>query len=273
MSASTTINVLFVISLALTVMKASGLVLRPHQRKVVDDKLESATLWLDYRRPIQWLRRQSFSRQFNKLLLLGIIELFVAFAVLISGVDHKRFLDETLTASENAYLVLSVLIASVAIWSSVILVLRLFPLKWALWVILIGCIPFVGPLWRILSTYQSSLVSLVSYVQEGELICTLKPELNRLVCIEFPWTFGGFLASFALLVLGQAALILMLVGEAAIGTILVASFFLIGEVALSMARVVMWRVVEYEKGAFAALLVLATVLLGILKLYLDRPTP
>lgn len=262
------IDLLFAVSLALTVMTSAGLVLRPHQRKLVDAKLEIVTLWLDYRRPIDWLRQQSFRGQFNKLLLLGIVQLGVVCVVILNRLDYNRFVAGAFTASENASVVLTVLIASVVMWSLIILILRLIPLKWGFWIVVIGSMPSVGFLWRILSTYHISLASLVSYAEKGRLTCTFSPEFSRLICGESPWTLGGFLVSFALLILAEAALVLALLSEAVIGAILIAGVLFAAEFTLSIARSIMWRVVEYEKGAFAALLVLATMLLGILKLYL-----
>jgi hypothetical protein len=246
----------FLIALLTLLVKAGDFLLRPHQQQWVQSSFETATLWLDYRRPALW-----YTKIVNKTVvrLVGLIATVGIYALAFMIAHQARSEGFVLYANPIVIgAILVVLLMSQRTAGRLGRVMHgvmagekdehdgraygphLFFLRSleAIAVLSIASVIVIGIAGAVLFGVQSML-------DHG---FELGPESLVLISIvAFPFAIEAV----------TAVLIFVVVCSL---TGLIATC----HVALIAVRAVCWRIVEYNKGAWAAILVIVTVILGVL---------
>ncbi|HEV2146271.1 MAG TPA: hypothetical protein VGR37_02550 [Longimicrobiaceae bacterium] len=265
----TTIDLAFWISVILLLTREAGLILRPHQQQYVADLVEALTLRLEYIRPLLWLKGRSLRTQARPLLLIGSSQLLLLVAYGFSRTNLPAIRSGTAGVTDQIYVLALLLPMNLGVWSLTILFVQHLmqkpnPTRIAL------CWAVFAPLFPRLLTNTYVLVStLIHYTQSGELACTFDAMgTHRVICHASPVSYLGAVGSLGAMLFGPVAIQAALAIEIVLAIVLVAGSTTVLEVALRFMRGVGWRLVEHKHGAFAGILAITAVLLGIAKLLL-----
>jgi hypothetical protein len=254
---SSALDAAFLIALLTLLVKAGDFLLRPHQQRCVQSKMETATLWLDYRRPALW-----YAKIVNKpvVRLVGLIATVGIYA-LAYMIAHQA-------GSEGFALYANPIVIGVI----------LLPLLMAQRI--------AGRLGRVMhgvmagekdEHYGRAYGPKLFFLRSLEAIAVLSIASVIVVGIAGAVLYGvqslvldrGFELGPELLVLISIVAFPFAIEAVTATLIFVVVCSLIGliatcHVALIAIRAVCWRIVEYNKGAWAAILVIVTVMLGVL---------
>ena len=241
-----TVDVLLIVGLILNFVKAGDLILRPHQLKWFQDKVEHMTLWLDFTKPLKALKTLTGDDGRLALLVLGYVPAIFFFAVTqaIQPSEPKGI-------SLFTYLNFGILI---------LLIKKGLPItRW-----LVGDGRITSFLKRFMLLSIGQLVALVCLVLSVRSTGYLSDHSNEHFLLG---------ALFVVDILVAVALVLLNLAYSTIWlacflTIIASSFLLMFELLLKFARGIAWRIVEYNKGAFAAIILIVTVALGLTDFYL-----
>ena len=229
-----------IVGVLMLLTKAADVLLRPHQQRRLQAFLESVTLRLSYTSMIAGASELARRHPWRLVLLLAllaplqlfILAPFVAF-VMATTLGATQ---EQIQQFFGGFL-FAIMIAAIP---------AAFVLRWVL---------RDASGWRIPVRYGSLLTALV------------------MATIGSEWMVGHDIT------LGSRPLQIVLdVGMIVIGALFTAlfivawvlAFALIAHVVLRLLEATAWRIVEYQRGAWAAVVAIATVLLGALDLYLKR---
>ena len=259
-----TIEILLVIGILVNIIKGADLILRPHQQKWFQDKFESLVLWFDYAKPIDWfIKREGAKKIYISQALLLVTFLYGGF-FLINSRSMKGG------------------------WS-----------WWGILIILYFVIYGVGQVISIKSNQDSKGLNpeLLTNKYDRRVIRwlfgsqSLRQRLSRHLIVStlgFVATFwlyiildigrdplnppgSSLLIELVLVVQGVSIVIgflLIVAGILSFSILVFSLLFLLSELMLKIIRGIAWRIAEYNKGAFAAIVLLATIVLGVIELYL-----
>ena len=259
---SRTIDIVLTIGILMNLIKGADFVLRPRQQAKIQSAVDTTTLYLEEMRPILWLQCLTTSRGQRVFLILGVIVAVLIDAVAsIQGTIEGNYNPKDLKQ-------LPFLVASF---------LALFPLarRWAPPFLrrLIGSGKII-PFWLRLFILQI-IVIIPIYVYAG-LLYLLVWKLNGAQSSDAldnriwhtssstertEWTIG-------MAILWPFLTYFLMITLAANIALYFAVICRLLEYFLKVCRAFAWRVVEYNKGAYAALTLIATVCLSLLKLFL-----
>jgi hypothetical protein len=262
------IDVLTLIGIVLNLVKATDLILRPHQQRWVQAKFESLTLLLEYTRPLRWFA--GLSQASLIFIVYALTGAYVAFRMgrIIDWLGH--FIPPLAGSREppfGAYVfgIVVMLIVGFSKYRSAeamewiihgdhstrapheTIHPFLFVLRF-LWITLRFCFSFV-------------LVDLFVY---GTMSIVLTKRISLIPYSSFDYRlfrialFSGMFYLFSLLAIVPVCTL--------ISGITIVLFIL--EILLKVSRAVCWRIVEYNKGVVAAITLILTVALGALDIYL-----
>lgn len=235
------VDVLFVIGLIVNLLKGADLILRPHQQKWVQEKFESFTLWLTDTKPLQLYRNLSKQKVKTVIAILASTYLVSSLILMVYFFHYPQRADGDVFEDP---LGVSLLIVG----GLVAVTMIAYPItQW-----LLKSTNFAFFLLRFLSL----IVLLI-----GLRFCT-KPFLDS----------GNANAAVALL-LYIAWLSLAVVITAGVFVIAFSVILVLSESFLVIVRGVAWRIAEYNKGAFAAIILIITIALGVAELYLKFIQP
>lgn len=258
---------LFILGASLSVLKGADLLLREHQRRWLQQRFEFLTLWLEYLRPLPWFQRVPFS-------FWATLGLFV-----------------TLTVA-----VLAVVVAFLTGAGTI----AVFESNWLLQVLIHGPLFLLSTggavLWSYITlhqvlddgrTFRDFLVRFVTILGLSVLLHALNGVGTYGYHRLFAWLFGyevvgvtdRSLLHFYVTWSGLGATLTSLDGfNVLIGatvTVIVGLLVIVLQMVLllleglvALLRAIAWRVAEYQKGVWAALVLLITISLGIAELYL-----
>lgn len=256
----TGLNLLLAAGILANLVKGGDLVLRTSQKKALQDRFETLTLWLDDLRPVQWLSYlpmpkpafwwSTFSAIFAILALLAPDQIaggalaFVLDLILNSvralataqGME-PRFFNPALTAG-----------ALLAIPASVLVLVKLSrPL--------IGWLVGNGGFWRFLGKMVLFYAGSVAILAAFWWLCRVAG--------------GSLLAALALAAAWPFTFIIYFLNTT--GMLIVTLYLFIRPFAwlVKFMGAICWRIVEYSQGVFAALLLISTVLLGVVIVVLN----
>jgi hypothetical protein len=260
------LDALLVAGVLLNAFKASDLLLRRGRQRGLPDVLEGLVRQLESARPLDHLARLASERGQWRLLLMGIAQ-FVLVVAVDSAVD--LWMGESMTMGSFGVLVCAVAIALSLL--SLAVVNRLGGLALGRWLVEDTRVPaflrrfalvFAGGV-AALGLYQAALWGSAYLVGVGDPFDIL--ELPLAGAGARTWGVAiGLLAAWPPFVYFW---ILTQVGGAALLTWALAR---LGARLLSVVRAVAERLLQYDHGAWAALVLAATVALGVLKLMLAR---
>ena len=257
------LDVALVLGIFINLVKAGDLFLRPHQQARVQSFFEDLTLRVEDVRPIEWLGRLATPRAHLVLVLIGVVE-FLSVMAAVAGIPDSRG-NALAPLGSNAFVFqVASIICSIP---ALALTAKRHGPPLVAW--LLGPPPIQGIVRRFLKTLALGFLALALY----EFI------LFGLVVLLWGWEpFDSLDLSFGrggpgVLVIGVG---LLLVWPAFVwfwvitqvgGLIIWAVIWVrLLEVILKVVRALCWRIVEYNKGAWAAVVLIITGILGLAKL-------
>ena len=239
------------------------------KKKKVQDNCEYLTLWLEDQNPIEWFQGLSSSRAHRWLLVFGIVEFAVAGvgAFITQRIELSVFVDDKF--GRLNVIIFQILALAISSLSIPVIVRKLGPrtMKWLLadakpLVFVRRYIALVAIGYLIALIYGIFLIGLIWLANPShgifgaiESIFDSKSLASKFYLFGFLLIWPAFTYFWVMVQVG--ALVLWFV-------VLLPVLLLLLRLALTFA----WRVVEYSKGAYAALLLIVTIILGILSLYL-----
>jgi hypothetical protein len=234
------VDVLFVVGILANLIKVSDMILRPYQQNRLQEKLEELTLWLDYTRPLKWFEKHISPTVLHALFLIsGGIVIFVSFIV-VSFI----YLSEKVESIDTA-IVLMFLLSCGTVFIAV---------KW-----------LDPPIIRWLFAGASRL----SFAKRFLMLTLVSVGVTGVFAVANPFDSFSYEAFFlVLLITAPIVTFVNVINYLGYILILTVAASTVLEVVLRIIRGVAWRVVEYNKGAFAALVLVVTVALGVAELYL-----
>lgn len=256
---STTIHILFTVSLLLTLMKGADLILRSHQQKWLQDKLETLTLRLNYINVFEWYSK---NLSFVLIRLMGVLALLFASSFLNYPLSRLF----SITIGSNFILFLSSLGLA-------------FFLNFRTKQIQVDSFNYLDgkdlsekkenyPLFKYISRSLELLKSYILMIFVLIMTCSigiyfldkyyLKQNLPVFIFSLIPTLpiildFAGILITLLLILIFSGIIIVL-------------------HILMRLIESICWRIVEYNKGAFAAINIIITVCLGAVELYLKNRT-
>ncbi len=276
------VELLLVVGILVNLIKGADLILRPYQQKWLQDKFDTLTLKLDYSRPLDWYVSTSRKRIYWISIGVFIVGLY-ALSFLYEKFVGLGELHEFRTGYE--WIICSVLFL-ILLMRDLIKYFRKRdkeeqeiskgPERSTVTEWIIGWVMssngFAGQILRVLLMgFGASMIVIVSFyvlaLYLSFLIKWLLPpgkegHIGWYFLLAFPGTFLlGFVLIFSLRGVVASFFIITL-----------SIVFLLTELLLKCLRAIFWRIAEYNKGAFAAIVLLVTIVLGITELYLKTRT-
>jgi hypothetical protein len=245
-------------------VKGGDLILREHQKMRVQSFCETATLRLEELKPLRWFVHLTTPHANMWLLVIGGIEIAALYVYSLIMMRREPSFG-TLTGIE---IVMQVIAIALSVASIPYIIRKIGP-RTMRWLFGDGRIPiFIRRYVKfVLSGYAIGFILLSIFFLSVWLVSGSKSLVEAFVD-EPSFDQGGWVYVAGSLLVGPFLTFFVIVFQ--VGGLVgwcILTFFLL-EIALKLLRGFAWRVVEYSKGAFAALILLFTVLLGFVSLYL-----
>ena len=237
-------DILFVLGIVANLLNLGDFLLRPSQKESFQRYMETTVLWLDYTRPITWLRR------------LGNMPAYWIFLIALSlGSIGWILMNSTWATNLGRIIGFFMFIASV--WSILLV-----------------------HLWRytnIVFNYLTSNGKVSTFLLKSTGLIVLMISINSLIYYGFSlieksenlWLSLLVLAYYAMCLYFARSILLVAVSLPATMFIVSVMFFLfMMECTLIFIRAMCWRIVEFSKGSWSAIILLATVAIGLAKIIL-----
>lgn len=263
------VELLFIIGILINALKAADLLLRPRQQAWLQQKLETLTLRLDYTKPLDWYKGFK-NRRTKVILVIASSLLYLSLAVLILIIGRKggagglRVEDGPLGWSVNSPL-----------WLPTFTLLII----WLTWEFLDprerehAVVKFILRGGRFRSFLWRPLLVIAMAAAINLTLLTLSVAFQLAAAYESTWAWVILIYVY-IAILGMLYTFSVVVAEIEMIAMLSVIIFclsitlLIFEAVLKVTRGIAWRIVEYNKGAYAAITLLITIALGILESYL-----
>jgi hypothetical protein len=248
------IDILFVVGALVSLVKAAELLLRPHQEKWLQEKFEWLALWLDYTRPLRAYQR-SRKHVYVGLFYTGpfVLGCFVVARMYKHG--HYPLWGVVAVVAIVGWIVIRLTIMTVEEEDETADLLGLRP-------------PFdVIQYWIARAKgFGSQLIKhgLLGGISVGLWCLWLFLESRTDTTLEIILVFGVMLVF-----LSYTAW----VGGSNLAITIVSVSLLMLEGGLTIVRAIVWRIVEYNKGAFAAIVLIMTLALGVTEFFLKYQRP
>lgn len=261
-----TVEILLVIGILVNLIKGADLILRPHQQKWLQNRFDTLALRLDYAKPLKWYTGLVHNRIYGVLffaaplliiaaplipsvvktgtaplwwaIMMYALILFVVIGCVVAACEKVNLIDDFSSQRPPAWDVVSL----VHYWLTSPKSLTQQLIRH-----LIIVATSVG-LWLLISSTKTNV-----FGKGGVLI----EVLNGIVFIVFAlhtWIFAA--SSFCIIIFSLS--------------------LLLAEILLKLLRGLIWRIAEYNKGAFAAIVLILTAALGVTEYYIrfrNPPTP
>jgi hypothetical protein len=252
------LDVAFVIGLLVNLSKLGELALRPHQQKKLQEWSETNTLRLDYFRLPKWFEILRRRKAAGILLLIGFAEFFLV--ALIAGLK-----DDQTPKNVHAVQIVAILLSLL----SMPYIYKTAGPKYLNWLFADQkTMRFIGRYglsiavgFLSLALYQAMLWLLIWLVFHDQ--DTFGTFFDRVVNMSSPaafWLMSGLLLLWPPFTFFW---IIVQVGGLAVWLVVLLG---LSNIALAICRGIAWRLVEYNKGVTAALLLIGTVFIGIVDL-------
>jgi hypothetical protein len=281
-----TIEILFIVGVFVNLIKGADLILRPHQSAWIQDRFDSFALWLDFTRPLDWYAK----RHGAKKIFLILLSLTVAVFFSIFYISERQLI----------YLIFPIAFLFPLVWA-----IRLIRNKerFQAWeesqsdrprtdAIPIKSLnqlhyrlnaPLQNWLFRSSTAGDYLVRPLVVFIVGAFWIAlwpsyvlgmfTLMDLMRPLMPLHGWKMLMWFLPLGSLLAIGMILITIFMVEPAVTGIVCLVLcgttvLMLLTEGILKVVRGTVWRIAEYNKGAFAAIALIVTVALGLAELYL-----
>jgi hypothetical protein len=238
-------DILFVLGIVANLLNLGDFLLRPSQKESFQRHIETAVLWLDYTRPMAWVRRLGNMPAYW-LFPIGLFTGYVGWSLMNSiwATNFGRMLGYFMFISSFFIVVLAH--------------------RWRYANVIFNYVTSDGKvstfLWRSigLSTLSFSISVAAAYgfyliEKSGNLWLNLISLGYLAICLYF----------------ARSILTLSISIPAIVFMVYIMFLLFIMESILIFTRAICWRIVEFSKGAWAAVILLATVAIGLSKLLLS----
>jgi hypothetical protein len=258
-SAGAALDAIFITGLLVNAVKLADLLLLPSQQKRLQEWSEAVTIRIDDLRPLAWLQGLRTPRASKILLLIGVLE----FAVVGITAGTIQAMAGATTRGEQLFQVLALLL-SAAFIPFIVRSVGPQTMKWLLgesekpFKFIRRYLALLGIGFAVFSTYQAILWALLWLFFHGnrdwfafsDAVFDARSREHWLLLggLGLCWPFFTFF--WIVTQVGGLALWCIVLLEAA-------------ELILKFLRALAWRIVTYNKGAFAAMTLIVTVLVGI----------
>lgn len=273
------VQILLVLGIVINLIKGADLILRCHQQKWLQDKLDTLALRLDYTKPLEWYKRKTIGSKYW-LLLCGLIFFaagtvamlivkshWMAVVLLPGGcalsveltahvAEQNRRLDKIGISVPRGVGESTEKLINWFMQSDTTAQLILKPTICALITAALS-IAFERILYELVKRFPDRVMGAMTvlvvlffiFLVSRLLRLNLLPLWQKLRFVDFLMIFMG---------IGAISVIMLISGL----------LMFTSELILKLLRGVTWRIAEYNKGAFAAIILLLTVVLGVLEAYL-----
>ena len=258
MSSITALDLAFATGILINSIKGADLLLRPHQQKRIQDWAEVTTLRLEYARPLRWFSKLATPRGTRILLLIGVAEFFFVGVTVgtVQAISKETNLHERLL-QVGALLLSAVCIPYIVSNAGPRLVTWLFKKQSIMSFALRFVVLLMGG-FAFFMLYQAALIY-VGWITIGrhtkffDYFDSIFDETSRaavfdVVGLLLVWPF--FTMFWIITQVGGLAMWC----AAAVG---------VAEITLKFLRGLAWRIIEFNKGAYAALTLILTVVIGL----------
>ena len=235
------VELLFIIGLLINLTKGADLMLRPYQQKWIQSKTETLALWLEYAYPLKWLGKLTTRKAHIVIAIIAVALYYSIFFLWVIPSTSISIFERIIihgigfyALCRSAYLFVKWLLSDdnpVKFVHRFILVL----------IVLIGII--IGGLIVFYVWIGDETISFRIYELGIIKLIILVVVLSLAIALMIAWLIVGIIFPLIILIYLVQTLILL-------------------------SRAVVWRIVEYNKGVWAALTLLATIVLGSIELYL-----
>ena len=256
------LDTLLALGILVNLVKGGDLLLRPSQRRNVQSLFERLHLQLEAQRPIEGLQRLASERGQRRVMLVGIGECLV-----VVGADISLDMWSGGSATIGSFGVLlcaGAMLLSVLSWP---LVARLGGPTLMSW--LLGDLRVLAFLRRFAVVFSAGMTVRGMYQATlwgaADLMGTVAPFDTLALPLENvgPGTLG---VGVGLLVAWPPFVYFWMLTQVAGAAVSMCVLTRLGVLLLTVVRALAWRVAEYNQGAWAALVLGTTVVLGVLRL-------
>lgn len=249
------VETLLVIGILINLIKGADLILRPHQQKWLQDKVDTLALCLDYKSPLEWYIKSGFTQKWFWLWY---------HIVIVSAGTLYFYSNNNLNTST---------IVTLIFFSLSILIMKekggSFMIHTAIWKMLIFRI--TGKKGDLID-WMFEGVTLQESIQKQFFVSLTGIASFHFVYFNWDNFYKNNSSSTGSLIFLTIFLFvvhpLAVIGVANIIVIIFSVSIVIAEFLLKIIRGIIWRIAEYNKGAFAAIILLVTVVLGVTEFYL-----
>jgi len=240
----------FGLGMLVQLTKLTDMILRPHQQEWIQSSAEAITLHLAYFKPMKWYSR--LVRKKPAIFFVIIVEMALVLTIVLSSM-HELFFADRHPTGENYF---------ATIFGSMVL-LALAPIALASylnqamdWLFLHN--HFLSFLIRFIPLAALNYLACFGlFIFHGAVI--VENGTSHAPIISLALLFTGVSIFWTLLALGITVVLLEV--------ILTLCTMLVGAI-----RFLAWRVVEYNKGAWAAISLLLTTIIGLVDIFLRLST-
>lgn len=264
------IDTLLILGIVINLIKGADLLLRPHQQKWLQERCDTLALWLDFTRPIQWYMKPGVGRRVFAIsgsVMVTVGTLVVVFTwnlpqalkpiILLLGVSSSfRAFFKTYEPDEEK--------TEKNPWRAKRYVLERRLREWS-W----NGSNVISRLLRQLILTVVGILCMLIVLSIPIIVLILAPKHGP----RLEWRLIAFPVFVFILARYRHEIVLILFSVGNVGPIAMFTFaftvgLVTGELTLKFLRAFMWRVAEYNKGALAAILLVATTALGVVDTYL-----
>lgn len=238
-------DIAFALGVLVQLTKLTDLLMRPHQQRWIQRSAEMITLRLAYLKPLQLYPR--LVKKKSALVFVVVLELVLVVTIVL-GSMHELFLGDRHPTGWNYF---ATILGSIAL-------LIVAPLA------LVRYLNQVMDWLFSRDRFVSFLVRFIALAIAGYVVCSGLVTFYGATIVESETPLGPIMGLLLLFV--GTTLFLTL---AALGTtiILLQIILTVTTIFVGGVRFLAWRIVEYNKGAWAAISLLLTILVGIVDIW------
>ncbi|MGC2237980.1 MAG: hypothetical protein WA584_17605 [Pyrinomonadaceae bacterium] len=283
-----TVEILLVIGIFVNFVKGAELILRPHQQKWLQEKSDWLALYLDYTRPIKW-----YNNEITKKKTFSIIYLVIILTLMVSALfsEIAPLYIKLLVIAFLLLLIFTVFLEGLSFFDRTYKpatpvsdiftspkrerMLHRLEMERRLFTWVINGTDFINHLLKMFLLVISTSLLIVAIYFSFNILFNLSDTYRHFVTIG--------MVIFVILIYefqfakncGYYLFIFIFAGITSFIALIVCFFLIIAEFMLAVIRAIVWRIAEYNKGAFAALILIITAILGVTEFYwrLKYPPP
>lgn len=261
---SRTVEILLIIGILVNIIKGAELILRPHQQRWLQANFETLVLWFDYTKPFDWFIKREGAKKIYRPEYAAIFPFCIGMGIVFNVIT--RF----------GWYWWVILIILFFIYLTVNDVRGLNPGEYSednIPALLSAKVEFrlIGWLFGSRSVRQQFIRHLI-VITAGTIAFFLYYTIQHMIPVQRN-VIPIVLVSLIWGLLSLPIIAIVMFGILSLSMLIFSFLCLIIELLLRIIRGVAWRIAEYHKGAFAAIILIITVALGLTEFYLNFQPP